>query len=694
MRDDFTLNHHWRIQPGLDRISSTAGEVQIPPKYMDVLYHLALQAGDVVARHDLLEGIWKDTVVVEESLTRAVSELRKLLDDDPRKPAIIETIPKKGYRLIGQIEWHRKAIDPSTVKAPLSARPLIRPRFQLLFSLAPAIVLALVFFLIRILKSDAPTASSIRLMPLTSYQGEESHPVLSPDGNRLAFRWNGESGYQSSIYVKIIGSEQPLRLTDAGFSTEPAWSPDGRFIVYIKNTDQGRALYSVPSLSGPERLLVENVYGARTPVWSPDGESLAFAYVEDPAITNSIYLYHLESQVLTRLTEPEIGHTIDSKPVFSKDGKEIAFIRTVDGQRDVYILSLHNRQVKRITRTNQWVTDVEWSPDDKSIIYSSREGIWKVGATGGAPAFLAAGGMQIDNISVARNSWRLAYQQAHLERNIWQIDLDPETGSPSVARRLISSSRVDDYPELSPNGRKLTFVSDRSGHPQVWMSEKDGSSPVRLTDFNGCIVARPTWGPRNRRLAFVAELYGNPDIFITDINGAKPRQLTKQSSREIRPFWSRDGRWVYFGSNRNQEWQIWKIPVRGGKAVQVTTEPGSYRPVESPDGKTLYFEGWFTDHYAIWKKSIHDGDENELIRLDSGFFDGWRLTQKGILFSKRDADRVLKFGFYDFETGETRELFRHVRQGFRFSASPDGRSLYFSQADRDESDIVLLDNFR
>lgn len=693
MRDDFSLNQQWRVQPGLDRISSAAGEVQIPPKYMDVLYHLALHAGDVVARQDLLEGIWKDTVVVEESLTRAVSELRKLLGDDPRKPVIIETIPKKGYRLIGEIEWHRRTVAASPHQASPVGHHLIRPRFQLLFSLAPAIVLALVFFIIRVLKTDAPTASSIRLMPLTSYQGEESHPVLSPDGNRLAFRWNGESGYQSSIYVKIIGSEQPLRLTDAGFATEPAWSHDGRYILYIKNTDQGRALYAVPSISGPERLLVENVYGARDPVWSPDGASLAFAYAEEPATTNSIYLYHLDTQVLNRLTEPDIGHTIDSKPVFSPDGKEIAFIRTVDGQKDVYVLSIHSRQVKRITRTNQWVTDVEWAPDGKSIIYSSREGIWKVPAAGGTPAFLAAGGMQIDNITVARNSWRLAYQQAHLERNIWQIDIDRETGEPSVARRLISSSRVDDYPELSPNGRRLTFISDRSGDPQVWISNTDGSSPLMLTDFNGCTVARPSWGPRSKKLAFVAEFYGNPDIFITDINGAKPRQLTKQSSREIRPFWSRDGRWVYFGSNRNQEWQIWKIPSAGGKAVQVTRS-GGYRPVVSRDGRTLFFETWDEDHYAIWTRNFRDGEEKELIRLDSGFFDGWVLTPKGILFTTRDTDRVLEFGFYDFETKEIRDLFKHVRPGFRFSASPDGEHLFFSQSDRDESDIVLLDNFR
>ena len=563
MHDDFTLNNRWQVQPGLDRISDDKGEVQIPPKYMEVLYNLALHAGSLVSRQELLQEIWKDTVVVEESLTRAVSELRKLLGDDPRKPAIIETIPKKGYRLIGTVEWHNARSDETPLLNPVTSKA--RPRFSLAIGLIPTVVLVGVFFMIKWLRSDQPTVSTIRLMPLTSYQGDESHPVLSPDGNRLAFRWDGESGYQSSIYVKIIGAEQPLRLTDADFATEPAWSPDGRFILYIKMTDQGRAIYVVPSLSGPERRLVENVFGARDPVWSPDGQWLAFGYLEPPAITPSIYLYHLERQELVQVTHPEIGLTVDFKPIFSPDGKAIAFVRTVDGQRDVYVLSLQGRQIKRVTRTSQWVTDVDWSPDSKHIIYSSREGLWKVQATGGAPSFLAAGGMQIENISVAREGRRLAYAQANREENIWSIVFNDSTGEPSVPTRLISSSRTDNFPEPSPDGRHMAFVSDRSGHPQIWISDPDGTNPVQLTDYSGCIVMRPAWSPDSRRIAFVAELYGTPDIFITDVQGAKPRQMTRQNSREIRPFWSHNGRWIYYGSNRNADWQIWKVPVQGGE---------------------------------------------------------------------------------------------------------------------------------
>ncbi|MCK5146714.1 PD40 domain-containing protein [bacterium] len=696
MRTDFTLNEQWLIQPELDRISDDRGELQIPPKYMDVLFHLAKHAGQLVSRQKLLEDIWKDTVVVEESLTRAVSELRKLLGDDPRNSQIIETIPKKGYRLIAKISWKEQL--PSNginISEHNGSGHYKRPKFQILISLVPAILLAFTFLIIRILRSDEPTSSSIRLMPLTSYQGEESHPVLSPDGNRLAFRWDGANGYRSSIYVKIIGSEQPLRLTDAEYATEPAWSPDGRYILYIKMTDKGRELYAVPSLSGPERRLVEGVIGARDPVWSPDGAYLAFAYRENSARTNSIYTYHLESQILKQVTQPEMGHTIDRKPVFSPDGKKIAFIRTVDGQLDVYVLSLQHGQLKRITRTNQWVIDVDWAPDGKTLIYASREGIWSVDAAGEMPpSFLAAGGMRIDNISVARDSWRLAYQQAQLEMNIWKIEIDTLTGNASMAQRLIASSRVDNFPKLSPNEHRLAFISDRSGHPQLWITTDDGNDPVQLTEFNGCSVSRPAWSHDNMQIAFIAEYYGNADVFISDIDGSRPVQLTKQRSREISPYWSHNGKWLYFGSNRNEQWQIWKIPIKGGRAIQVT-KTGGFKPVESPDGKNLYFENWTGENYVLMKMPISGGNETKLFQLESGWFEGWTVTSKGILYGWRSRDdRVLKFGVYDFETQERKELFRHVRSGFRFSANSTGEKLFFTQADRDESDIVLLDNFQ
>jgi hypothetical protein len=92
----------WLVQPQLNRLSrSSGGDVQLEPKMMDVLVRLARTAGEVVSREDLIDAVWPEVFISESVLTRAIAGLRRALGDDARSPRFIETISKRGYRLIG-----------------------------------------------------------------------------------------------------------------------------------------------------------------------------------------------------------------------------------------------------------------------------------------------------------------------------------------------------------------------------------------------------------------------------------------------------------------------------------------------------------------------------------------------------------------------------------------------------------------
>lgn len=97
----FTIGD-WTVQPQLNRLSrSGAGNVQLEPKMMDVLVRLARDPGTVVSREDLIDAVWPEVFISESVLTRAIAGLRRALGDDARSPRFIETISKRGYRLIG-----------------------------------------------------------------------------------------------------------------------------------------------------------------------------------------------------------------------------------------------------------------------------------------------------------------------------------------------------------------------------------------------------------------------------------------------------------------------------------------------------------------------------------------------------------------------------------------------------------------
>ena len=117
--------------------------------------------------------------------------------------------------------------------------------------------------------------------PLTSYPGIEDSPSFSPDGNQVAFTWNGPNQDNFDIYVKLVGPGLPLRLTkDPAADYGPAWSPDGQSIAFLRDLSRRRfALILVPPIGGMERKLVEVssplAFTAPSVAWSPDGNWLA-----------------------------------------------------------------------------------------------------------------------------------------------------------------------------------------------------------------------------------------------------------------------------------------------------------------------------------------------------------------------------------------------------------------------------------
>jgi DNA-binding winged helix-turn-helix (wHTH) protein len=99
---DFRLGE-WFVRPSSGEIQGPTSSFRLEPKVMEVLVYLADQAGRVGTKEELLDHVWKDTFVADGALFRHISELRRLLGDDSRTPRIIETIPKRGYRLVATV---------------------------------------------------------------------------------------------------------------------------------------------------------------------------------------------------------------------------------------------------------------------------------------------------------------------------------------------------------------------------------------------------------------------------------------------------------------------------------------------------------------------------------------------------------------------------------------------------------------
>jgi DNA-binding winged helix-turn-helix (wHTH) protein len=114
----------WTVEPQLNRISSADDSVHLEPKAMTVLVCLAEHAGDVVSRQALVDRVWSTEFIADTTLTHTIADLRKAFGDNPRSPRFIETIPKRGYRLVAEVTWERSGGPAASSSSQAQLPPL------------------------------------------------------------------------------------------------------------------------------------------------------------------------------------------------------------------------------------------------------------------------------------------------------------------------------------------------------------------------------------------------------------------------------------------------------------------------------------------------------------------------------------------------------------------------------------------
>jgi Tol biopolymer transport system component len=259
---------------------------------------------------------------------------------------------------------------------------------------------------------------------------------------------------------------------------------------------------------------------------------------------------------------------------------------------------------------------------------------------------------------------------------------------------LISSTLRDTNPQYSPDGSHIAFTSSRSGTTQIWVCDSDASNPVQLTNFEN--AATPRWSPDGRYIAFDSPNSGSADIYVISAQGGPARRTTPESSQDDMASWSHDGKWIYFESDRSGASQLWKIPSAGGSAVQVTDGCGA-EAFESRDGKVVYYAN--KQRRGIWRKPTEGGGAETLV-VDRGSAFHWGLYDKGVCLLDLDVGSDPTIDCLDFAVNRLKTVSRlpknmHVNEwGPSFSVSPDGRWILYVAADRRESDIMVVENFR
>ncbi|MDX6457565.1 MAG: hypothetical protein QOE55_1262 [Acidobacteriaceae bacterium] len=724
------------------QVNSDSGEllkngnrVKLQEQPFRLLVILLENAGEVVTRDDLRHRIWRDDTFVDfdSSLRVAVGKLREALGDDAENPRYVETIPKRGYRFLARIENGEPAgaaasITPiagdrkstaradqeqvsasSYVRATLPVRPLFATK--VLVALALLAILAATLLGYRVLRTRAKQTlpksqfSNMRITQLTSLPGNYESPTFSPDGRQIAFFWNGENRGHGDLYVQLVGGEKALRLThtSTGFVCCADWSPDGKEIVFGRCNDTGGGVFVIPALGGSERKLTDVVcpWGdAGYAQWTADGKSLVLADNCAPDAPRGIVVFSLQTGEKRCLHSPPAGDIGDVKPRLSPDEKTVAFLRSQTWP-EIYTVAFSGGNLRQLTHKffHADSLDFMWSADGKYITFEpTRDRMARVAASGGPVEFEAV----YPKIgALSRDHRRLAYVEPSLAWRwspvVWRIRLAHAGGKViSQARILVAATGGNDSAQLSADEQQLVFQSMRSGTHQIWRSNADGSDLLQLTSFDQGYPGTPRWSPDGKWIAFDYRTTATSQIYLVNSEGRNFHALTSGNYEDCVPSWSRDGKAVYFASNRTGNWQIWRRELSGGKETQITRQ-GGFAAFESYDAKALYYSKF--NGGGIWKVPVGGGLEERVTdSLHLGYWGQFAVTNDGLYFVDSDAKGGPAIMYYNFQTRRLSSVLAFKQSTFpwlpNLAASRDGRTLVCVQGDFENSMISMVENFQ
>ena len=541
--------------------------------------------------------------------------------------------------------------------------------------------------------------TSFEPAPLTSEHGQEAKPSLAPDGLDVAYLEQTEGAANYSVVVRNLSTGEK-RTVATGLTDENSvhWSPDGERLAITWFEGGAAKLGLVPARGGGVRDLTvfrgaDRVFNAMESLrvgWMHGGRAICYSDREQAGEGLGLFTLDIESGKRKRLTLAPGGIPGDVQCAPSPDGKLIAFVRqqTVS-EGDLFLLEVETGQQRRLTRMNGHFVGVEWLPDSRGLIAGCGVGtagssLWHISTEGVEPKRLSGRELAAARPSVAKSPGgvRVVYEVRERDMNVWRWT------KADGAQRVTDSHLQDHYPAISPLG-ELAWVSRRSGAPEVWEGGARGETPRRMTFLNGPYMDFPRWSPDGRFVAFASLRDGTRDIFVVDRETKAMVTVPGATSEEGRASFSRDGKTIYFRSDRTGAREIWRGSMVGGGDPVRMTQGGGYEGFEDPGGQWLYFVKE-RDKPGLWRMPVAGGAEHFIAQ---DVWEGrWALGPDGIYALQR-RPKGMAVERMDWLGGNTKTVValpegKTVEAGLAVGA--DGKSIYWAQVDRLNADLMTV----
>jgi Tol biopolymer transport system component len=559
-------------------------------------------------------------------------------------------------------------------------------------------------------ESDLAAPVHIMLKQATFAGDLEEYPTFSSEGIELIY--SKETEHYKHIFIKNLttGIETPL-TTGNHDDIQPTFSPDGKNILFVRaNHPSGKLepgdvyggfydgdIWRYSLETKKEMMLIEDAYN---PVYSFDGKQIAFdASWAGPRRIWIADNFGRNPQQLSHNLSEAVYHII---PRWSPDDSKIVFQNIEKTKIDILIIDVHSKEIKSVTDDLYTNINPVWSPSGKAIYFSSyRSGgrnIWRVpvgpeGNSVGEPQQVTTGAGEDVQLAISRDGKKMAFSILKINADLWSLPVSPITGmSIGDPRPMITTTREDSRGDWSPDGTKIAFNSDRTGDMNIWIHSLKENTDQQITKGSGGDY-QPNWSPDGKKLIFFSSRAGNADIWVVEVSSKTLTQLTVHPALDMNPFFSPEGKMIAFQSDRDGRREFWVMNSNGSEQRRLTNEGCAGHFMRwAADGKSIIFRGNLAGKWQIAKVDISGGEATPFAEIKGGSHISFSPDYKKIM----DVTGHNTLWVSPLDSGIPNKIFPIDEIDFRIDYpvwSPDGNWVLFDRVKPEGGDIWIMENF-
>jgi len=541
--------------------------INLAPKVFDLLLYFCRNHDRVVSKDELMDEVWTGTLVTENAISRTLVKVRKALGDDPKDPTFILTVPRKGYRMVGEF-LPREKLPQKLSSSEVIQNTSIHNKTMRNFTVALVfIVIIISYFLLN--TSTQQTLQAKPIQSLTRDIGVEMHPSMSPDLNQLAYTQLAPEDKLSHINIVTLKSNNQIKVKHARANlSRPKWSPDGQKIAFLYQHNVVCLIFwaditEIENKDSWQEITDCNVNSAPNFVFSPDSEYLYFNNRQSNVDGYQIFRVNLANKAKDIVNQPITKGLGNYSFDLSADGKKLVMLNSeYSPNTRIYTLDLASSFLQQTAQLAYVMRSVIWHHDNETLIHPSPHPayeLWQSDLQGEKLAVVASNTSRVRHLTRLPNNDDFLFSSYLSNRDIhYQHVTDDSTNKEKSEIIELDNSSVMDYlPTLSNDKLQYAFVSKRSSKAEVYLSELKGKKTQKLSNFNNAIKLYDlSFSPNDKRLLILAD----NQLYLYDLVQLKMTVLPIDNIGLYAVSWQ-DENTLLLSSVRNNDWQLMRYDL-------------------------------------------------------------------------------------------------------------------------------------